>query len=759
MAREIKDEINPEMKTPEKIVAPPRSRIQIPIEPEIEEALVEIILDDYEHAKDARNERDYGMDSKGGKLAFDPWLKGLRDLYTSRRESKDIPWKFCSNRSLRMATSILDLLVSRLFPAVINENTLRWRPGELNDVPKKERIEKLMKWWLWVNSEMRDFFEAWVMQTAGYGDSLTESYWKITPIDKGESEDLPKLDPGGVPQLDPTTGQPVMEKIRRISLEEKTASRIYPKENVYLQKCSKDIRVEPVVLEDEFLYRELEQGEAEGKFVNVTTLLKEKLPFEEPANISDPEKMKRLRDIKLRNEPVKIYKWYGNYDVDGDGFAERIRIVISPKHRLYLGGIRVIDLTKSGRDPLDFTKYQNRIEGHDENSGEGILEKIKELSDEIDALFNQMSDSNTLSVLRPGFYDPSGDVDAPVLKLAPNRMTPVSDPSRNVYFPEFQIQTDKLVVAIRLVLEFIERLTAASSYVLGRESEIVGGSGTATRTNAIMQSAEQRFALPAERLRAGAARIITQHLDLLQLNIPPGLENRILGEKDEPIFGDNELSAEGITGKYDAYLLPDPSMGSKQTERDLASMFYSMLLQNVLVGTDPAKIYKVTADLIKAYDKDPVPYIGPEPDADMIDEPEDENTLIVQGDFKRVKAQIAENHILHIQKHTELLTSQYVMQLATIAPNLYQEIVQFTQQHILEHQQQMQIMIGIAQKFGSGGKQAPPGAEGSENGNGEGRTAQGAPGIEGMLGLENTSGPLAGALDSKRAGQVGVSQA
>ena len=564
MARDIKDELNPSTQSPEEESAPPRSGIQIQISPEIEDALVQIVMDDWDHAKKARMEKEYGIDSKGGKRDFDAWLKGLRDCYNAQRETKEVPWKFCSNRSLRIATSIIDLLHSRLFPAVVNENTLRWRPGDLTDVPKVERITKLMKWWLWTHSQMRDFFDPWVKMVIGYGDGLTESYWKITPIDKGETEELPKLNPDGSPVLDLATGAPMMDKTRKISFIEKTASRVYPKENVYLQKSSKDIFTEPVILEDEFLYRELEQGEAEGKFVNVTNLLRSKLSVEIPQNVTDEIEIEKLKSVKLRNEAVKIIKWYGNYDVDGDGFAEDIRICISPDHLMYLGGVRVIDLTKSGKRPLDFTKYENRIERYDENDGEGVLEKIKELSDELDALFNQMSDSNTLSVLRPGFYDPSGDVDAPVLKLAPNRMTPVTDPSRNVYFPEFQIQTDKLVIAIRLVLEFIERLTAASSYVLGRESEIVGGSGTATRTNAIMQSAEQRFALPAQRLRYGASRIITQHLDLLQLNIPPGLETRILGEKGEPVFESNELTSEGISGELVCYLTPERAMGSKQ---------------------------------------------------------------------------------------------------------------------------------------------------------------------------------------------------
>ena len=748
--RDVKDELQSISATPE-TQASPKPTIQLQVSPEMEDQLVQIILEDWNASKTARGKRDYGMDSKGSALDFDKWLKGLRDLYNSRREPKDLPWKYCSNRSLRISASILDMIHSRLFPAVLNEELVRWRPGESTDQPKVERISKLMHWWTFIHSRVRQFYDIWVKQTTAYGDSLTESFWKVQPIDKGETVDEPITDEMGQPLINPD-GTPAVLKSRTISLIETTASKVYPKEDVFLQEGSTDIKTEPVILRDNFKYRELEQGESEGKFANVSNLLRDKLNWEkpEPTGIT-PEEEEKIKSIKIRNVGVEILKWYGNFDADGDGFAEDVRILIAPDYELYLGGMAVRNLTKSGKRPLDFTKFDNRIECPDENFGEGVLEKVKELSDEIDAVFNQMTDSNTIGILRPFFYDPGGDVDAPVLKLGPNKGTPVSDPSRNVFFPDIQIQTDKLILAIRLVLEFVERLTAASSYVLGKESEIVGGSGTATRTQAIVQSAEQRFAMPSERLREGAARIMQQHLDLLQLNIPPGLENRVLGEDGLPLFTANELTAEGISGEFDAYILMDPSMGSKQTERELATMLYSVLLMNPLVGTDAAKIYKVTADLIKSNGKDPEEYLGPAPDWDMIDKPEDENTLIVQGDFARVKAQISENHLLHIQKHMELLQSP---SMAAIPPHLAMQIQQFTQQHIMEHQQMMQIMMSIMQKFGQA-KQI--GGE-SEGGDGKGPEGPASQGMGGPSSMQTVPGPLGGAMQTQRGGESLSSQ-
>lgn len=752
MAREIKDEMQGNMPIDpmmEQAMPTDEFSIQIPVTPDMEQTLYDIVMDDYEASKEARAKKDFGRTSKGDNQDFESWFKGMKDLYNANREPKTIPWKFCSNRSLRISAAILDMLHARLFPAVANEDLVRWRPGDITDVPKVERINKLMHWWFWVRSRMREPLDNWTKVILGFGDCITESSWKAVPLDSGKTKEEPIMGPDGMPLMNPD-GTPAIDKSRIIDLLESTVSKTYLRDKFYLQDASCDIQREPVILEDTKPYRELEEGEAQQKYVNVSNLLRAAIPIseEEFMGVQDMDK-ERIRGVKVRNYPVTFLKWYGSFDADGDGFPEDVRIIVCPEFKLYLGGIAVKNLTKSGKRPLTFTKLSSRLECVDENWGLGVLEKIKELAEEIDAIFNQLTDGNTLSVLMPFFYDPGGDMDAPNMTLAPNKGIPVSAPQQNVYFPQINIQTDRLINAIRLVLEFIERLTAASSYILGKESEIVGGSGTATRTNAIMQSAEQRFALPAERLREGAASILSQHLDLLQLNIPPGLERRILGEKGEPLFEANELTQLGISGEFDAYLLADPAMGSKETERELANMFYSVLIQNPIVGTDPAKIYNITADVLKAYGKEnDIPrYLGPEPDQDMIDSPEDENTLMIQGDFGRVKANFTENHILHIMKHQDLMRSPSLAQIATTAPELVNQIMMFNQQHIQEHMQMMAQVQALMAKGGQSGGNSDSGAKGA--------TGSGTEGAGFNSGMEQTSGPLASALNQKRSGEGG----
>lgn len=744
---EIKEEMRSE-ESPLETESTSISSIQIELSPDMQETLVDIVLDDFDKAKTDRNKRKYGITSKGENLNFDDWLKRIKDLYNGDRIPKTIPWKFCSNRSLRIATSVLDLLHARLFPAVWNEDLTRWRAGQFVDVPKAERISKFMDWWIRVHNPLRPFYDKWVKYTTGIGDSLTETYWDVEEITTNQTIDVPITGEDGVP-LTNQDGTPAVQKQVKLNRIEKTVSRTILKENVYLFENARDIQRDPVIIKETLLFKELQDLEKRGACINTKELAKHIIVPEVSGDI-DPDKKERLRQIKLRNMPVEIIREYLNYDIDGTGVNESIKVMVSADHRVYLGGVRMRDITKSGRRPLEFTKYDSYLSRPDDLDGEGVLTKVRELAEEVDACFNQLTDANTLAVLRPFFYDPSGDVDAPAVQLGPNNGIPITDPQKNIYFPDMQTRIESLINAIRLVMEFIERLTAASSYMMGKESEIAGGSGTATRTTAIMQAGEVRFSLPSERLRFGAAAILQQHLDLIQLNIPPGMEERILGQKGEKLFQDGEITDEGISGEYYCFLLPDPSMGSKEQERNMMSMLYSVLMQNPIVTSDPAKIYAVTSDTLKAYGRDDgyiQKWLGPPPMQDDITDPEDENTLMLQGDFERVTPQITENHIQHIMKHSELEQSPSFQQIAATAPALAQQVIEYNQQHIQQHMMMMQQLQSMMQE--AKGQKGMGGESGAFGGNPNADQDAGN-----QQGVGTSQGPMGEALNTQREGKV-----
>lgn len=708
-------------------MAKEKLNMQIVVDELMEKLIVETVVEDFNNSEEARKKINYGRSDKGVDLTFDDRIEQLRDMWYGRRQVKTVPWRFCSNRSMRIGMAILEMLHARMFAAVWNEDLIRYRAVERNDVDKVERITKFMGWWIKVRTKMSRFFDGWTKVVSAMGDATVEGTWDVKTIDKGETTKIPVTDETGE-QLFNDDGTESQTETKLLTLREQTRIDIIPKENVYLQEGQKSLQDEPVIIKVKYFYSDLEKMEAKGQAVNVSNLLRTDImeglgtQFESQKEDEDKEIMK---EVKLQNTPVTVLKQYLHIDIDRDGFAEDVRVLVDPERKIYLGGVLVRDLTYSGERPLSSTKFNDYIDRIDELDGLGVLETVKPLSDEMDAIFNQMTDANTLSVLRPFFYDPGGDLKPANITIAPNKGIPVQDPQRNVFFPDFQIATERLFVAMRTVMEFIERLTGASSYIMGKESEIVGGSGTATRTTAIIQNAEQRFSQPAQRLRDGAAGILKIVLDLVQKNIPEGLETRVLGEDGEPLFGENELIKPGISGEMDVYLLGDATLGSKQTERDLSTLLYSVLLQNPIVGTDPIKIYVVTADLLKAYGKEPEKYLGPQPDPKDFDTPEDENTLIMQGDFNKVRAIMTENHVQHTSSHQVTLNSPTLM---TMDPTLANLIVTFIQSHIQEHMTMLQQLITIQSQFGGKG--------------GTGQTGVGGPqGASAFTGLESLAGP------------------
>ena len=186
MARAIKDELqNDNPKTESK---PQKPEMQIQINEAQEKTIVQIVFQDYLNAKANRDTKEYRTNSKGEVLNFDAHMKSLNDLYFGKRQPKTKPWRNCSNRSMRVAMAILEMLCSKLLPMVYNEARIRWMPGEKNDFPKVKRITKFMRWWVTVWIKMKEFFDDWIMVTAGYGDSLVEILWDVKYKDTGETE-------------------------------------------------------------------------------------------------------------------------------------------------------------------------------------------------------------------------------------------------------------------------------------------------------------------------------------------------------------------------------------------------------------------------------------------------------------------------------------------------------------------------------------------------------------------------------------------
>jgi hypothetical protein len=719
------DELTDEQDAPDQLT--PLNPLVFDLEEEKQDELVAIIMEDYRNALEARNKTDWGTDVAGKGIDFDTKYASLVALYEGQDVQRPEDW-MCG-RSLKVAQAIVEMLVSRLFPAIWNEDTIRWRPVEYTDKKRVDDVNKIMHWvfvvWMKVRLQVLDM----VRGTVSMGTIFTEPYWSVTKRDLGDTQQEPEINPEtGEPVLDPSTGEPSYIEAKMLRVDEKPALKQYSVMDVLTQPGATDIQKEPVITRENFYYHELEQEQREGIVVNVTDKLKDAVDKTIVTKFGEEmEKAEKIQDMnaKRRSSVVECIIWRGPFDVNEDGFPEEITVRVALKEEIFLQGFATSSISRKGVRPLVQTNFLNRMY---KLLGIGVLEQVKPLAEEIDAVFRQIQDANTLGIMRWGFYDPNSDYNPEEHVAKPRAMYPVTNPSQNVFFPDMNVPIERLIAAVQLLMEFVERLTAASSVVMGKEGKFAGGSGTATRTQAIVSSADARFNLPAMNIRDGIAEVLTQIFDLCFLNMPEGLEKRILGENHEPIFESTEAIKEAFYTQMDAYLEPNASFGDVNTQREIASILYDkfVLGGNPLVIGSMDRLYHATANVFKSFGEEPKEWIGPSPVSKETSDPHEEHTIIREG--RVISPDPQENHLEHILVHTQMLQNPEIVTWP-------KEAVQLLTVHIEEHKA---MMIQIMQFQQQGGDKS--GGQGQEGGGADSK-AEGSEGAAGKPGASGSAKP------------------
>ena len=724
--RELRDEREMEDTPEEEAIGAgtPLNPLLFDLSPEKQEALVQIIMEDYRNAIEAREQTDWGTDVAGKGIDFDTKYASLVALY----EGNDIarPEDWMCGRSLKVAQSIVEMLVSRLFPGIWNEDSIRWKPVEYTDKKRTNDVNKIMKWvftvWMKIRLDVLDLIRG----TIAYGTIFTEPYWMVNKKDLGETQQEPEIGPDGQPVMN-EQGEPQYIEARLLRVEERPAVKHYSVTDILTQPGATDIQKEPVIKRQNFYYYELEQEQLEGICQNVTDTLKDSIDKSIFTKFgAELEKAEKIQDLnaKRRSSVVECITWYGPFDVNEDGFPEEIAARVAVKDEIYLQGFATSTISRRGKRPLvqtDFLKRMFKL------LGLGVLEQVKPLAEEIDAVFRQIQDANTLGIMRWGFYDPNSDYDPEEHVAKPRAMYPVTNPSQNVFFPDMNVPVERLLAAIQTLMEFVERLTAASSVVMGKEGKFAWGSGTATRTQAIVNSADARFNIPAMNIRDGLAEIMTQIFDLCFLNMPEGLEKRILGENHEPIFESGEAIKEAFYTQMDSYLEPNAAFGDINTMRELATILYDkfVLGGNPLVVGNMERLYHATAEVFRAYGEEPKEWIGAAPVSKETNDPFEEHTIIREG--RVISPDPQENHLEHMLVHSNMLQNPEIITWP-------KEAVQVLTQHIQEHQAMMiQIMQFQSQQGGAGGQ--------GQDGGGNSKKATGSEGAAGKPGASGSAAP------------------
>lgn len=370
------------------------------------------------------NLRDYIIREVGESLAYQQSRIDEVKQYTKRYEAKrsisglmgwgddpkkgpkDSPWSGASDVGIPIDAFTIEGLLPRFLKVCYGSKPIAWIRGTgQSDVSKAPIVQEALNYQLTrmmkIYRRMKLVFKTVIIEGDGFAKCVWET--KTQPFNKVvRNLAHPKT---GELLLDPTTQKPV---------EVKEDTELQPIDNMGTMPVivKNDKQEDKVIYEGPMLYGrtvkelivpknadspEIEEWDwicdtydktfdwlsrrkgdmKEGKFKNVDEI-KQKL-IDSAAD----------HNVAMRI-PIKVYEWYGKYDIDEDGKDEEIVAFVCPKYKVLLGWM----LSPFAVRP--FFHYQIiPMEGRP--FGKGVPEFLIGMRDMMDATFNQMIDRGSIN--------------------------------------------------------------------------------------------------------------------------------------------------------------------------------------------------------------------------------------------------------------------------------------------------------------------------------------------------------------------------
>lgn len=657
---------------------------EIAFEEDRQQQLAEMVLLDYQISEDARKKKSEDGMSWEEKMAL------LVAKWEGIRKPKNKPFKGCSNKTMRLVTGIEQTMHSQILGSVWSNGRVTFKPGEETDIERVKRTNKFMEWVVNVGIKAYDVLDDYIHSCTKLGLGVFKYAAKM------DVQYVPRKIQGTVefyPMPHFTT------EVIAVSID-----------SLYLQpNCTTLHGIQPIIHKIEYTNFEIEQAMNTGTFLDkrekltkyATNAVGDVKDTLGPVAAAEQEADKRAKiDARVRNYPLVILEWYGLADVGDPRGPQECVIWVEQKSRTYLSGKLLRSIYPRNRRPFIGRPC---IKRSTDVLGVGYVELVYPLSDEIDALYNQANDMNTLDVMPSGFYSPTSGFDPDKVELGPNVWLPVEQPVQNVYMPTRAHNTEKFVMMIRSVMEFVERLSAASSYSMGKEDEMVGGTGSATRTNQIITHGEIRLGPILRRIASGWTELLTELYFLYYAFAPIGYAERIVGEDGTALFP-NQTLQDSFLNEADAYCVPDMALAGAQAQRDLAMWIYTNFSQHPLVLADVGRLWEVAHTVLDAMAHGSIDIesiIGPKPGSNVdMQLVNIENTRMLQGEMVQVNP--TDIHIQHLQGHA----------MITQGRQLPPEIVQIITLHIMEHRKALEMAVaktlGVKTIGAEGNEGKPP---------------------------------------------------
>lgn len=405
----------------------------------------------------------------------------------------------------------------------------------------------------------------------------------------------------------------------------------------------------------------------------------------------------------------RVIEAYCKLDVYKSGITSDVIVWFNPETRRVLHCNYLYRYMPTGLVPffkIDFYKRNGQ------EYGIGLVELLYSLSKEMDAMHNIRIDTGILTSLPFGFYRPSSSMSTEKLPIEPGAMVPLDNPGTDVFFPNLGNRTGFGMMEEQNLNSWIEKLTSISDLSLGLMGS-QGAARTATGARALVGEANANLNIFVRRMNMGWKRALTYLFNLLQNNIKPGFQFRLLGDDGDAYWSQiNDVDA--IAGMFDFELEPNSANSNKSIQVETAQQVYQLSgnpidLQLGIIGPEE-RFQAIKNLLLQMGVKDWSRYIRkPATIARKLSPEEVANRVLANINTPLDPSQDLEGivaYIQHIFEHDELL-GQFPEQQAIALHRKSQEA-----QALLGAIQQQQAQVANMQQQRTNQQMAQPGAQG-----------------------------------------------
>ena len=567
------EEVRKEEKTEEKSV-------QYVLDPEQKKEVVDYIIKSVD-------------DCVASRQSWSDILKDSLKLYEGIREAKSDPWPNCSNITVMAVPTHCNLMHSKLFPAVWNENLTYWQPVSADDVANVENVRKFMDWVVRREMKLADLIDDLLHDLIVYGTIVLKVRKEIEYRYVRD-----KSKPG---------------QYREVA-HFKACVDLLPVENVYLPYLWIDEDKSEYIAHDSFMrLPDVKDLKTRGMFVcsdKDIENIKAKIS-EEVSDGADDEKVKNEGTqrfaVNINSAPIRLIECYTKWFVD-DKIVDSV-FIIDYKSHTYMSGKPLTAVSPTGRRPIVVGQFIRRT---NRPYGIGLPEIMRGLAKELDAIHNQRIDAGSIAIAPFFFYRAASSFKPDKVTIGPGVGVPVDD-IKDVLFAQFPSNFMTSYQEERIIIEYIEKLTSTSAYQMGRESDIVKSRATASGTLALISQGEQAYTLLGLRTQRIVSKMLTKILQQYQCFMPADFASRILGDDAGALLFPNGLTPEEIDGGYDCYMVLDSTAGNKAMERQTNAVMIQMASQLLLLAQSPRGYEMAKEFLISIGKHDVEKYLGKKP--------------------------------------------------------------------------------------------------------------------------------------------------